>query len=95
MQKKCKYCGKEFDATKSKRLYCSDKCKKSRWRERMNSLEITAYKAYAAHRKAFNTWDNGNIDKVWLDDDKNICIRYDNGKWWHYSVSKSGEWMWW
>lgn len=24
MQKKCKYCGKEFDATKSKRLYCSD-----------------------------------------------------------------------
>ena len=46
----------------------------------MNSLEITAYKAYAAHRKAFNTWDNGNIDKVWLDDDKNICIRYNNGK---------------
>lgn len=34
MQKKCKYCGKEFDATKSKRLYCSDKCKKSRWREK-------------------------------------------------------------
>lgn len=65
------------------------------WRDRMNSLEITAYKAFVAHRKAFDTWDNGNIDKVWLDDDKNICIRYDNGKWWHYSVSKSGEWMWW
>lgn len=28
----------------------------------MNSLEITAYKAYTAHRKAFDTWDNGNID---------------------------------
>lgn len=39
----------------------------------MNSLEITAYKAYATHRKAFDTWENGNIDKVWLDDNKNIC----------------------
>lgn len=36
----------------------------------MNSLEITAYKAFVAHRKAFDTWENGNIDKVWLDDDK-------------------------
>lgn len=34
MQKKCKYCGKEFDATKSKRLYCSDKCKKSFWKKK-------------------------------------------------------------
>lgn len=42
----------------------------------MNSLEITAYKAFVAHRKAFDTWENGNIDKVWLDDNKNICIKY-------------------
>lgn len=63
--------------------------------DRMNSLEITAYKAFVAHRKAFDTWENGNIDKVWLDDNKNICIKYTSGKWWHYSVSKSGEWMWW
>lgn len=61
----------------------------------MNSLEITAYKAFVAHKKAFDTWENGNIDKVWLDDNKNICIKYTSGKWWHYSVSKSGEWMWW
>lgn len=64
-------------------------------RVRMNNLEITAYKAFVAHRKAFDTWENGNIDKVWLDDNKNICIKYTSGKWWHYSVSKSGEWMWW
>lgn len=25
----------------------------------MNSLEITAYKAFVAHRKAFDTWENG------------------------------------
>ena len=49
----------------------------------MNSLDITAYKAYTAHRKAFDTWDNGNIDKVWLDDNKNICIKYTSGKRWH------------
>ena len=61
----------------------------------MNSLEITAYKAYVAHRKAFDTWENGNIDKVWMDDNKNICIKYTSGKWWHYSVSQSGDWMWW
>ncbi|WP_412251132.1 hypothetical protein [Monoglobus pectinilyticus] len=65
------------------------------WRDRMNSLEITAYKAFVAHRKAFDTWENGNIDKVWLDDNKNICIKYTSGKWWHYSVSQSGDWMWW
>lgn len=77
----------------------TDRCTSGRtrreWRDRMNSLEITAYKAYAAHRKAFDTWDNGNIDKIWLDDNKDICIKYTSGKWWHYSVSKSGEWMWW
>ena len=56
----------------------------------MNSLEITAYKAFVAHRKAFDIWENGSIDKVWLDDNKDICIKYTSGKWWHYSVSKSG-----
>lgn len=39
----------------------------------MNSLEITAYKAFVAHRKAFDIWENGSIDKVWLDDNKDIC----------------------
>lgn len=40
----------------------------------MNSLEITAYKAFVAHRKAFDIWENGSIDKVWLDDNKDICL---------------------
>ena len=30
----------------------------------MNNLELTAYKAFVAHRKVFDTWENGNIDKV-------------------------------
>jgi hypothetical protein len=42
------------------------------------------------HKKACETWENGDISKVWVDSNKNICIKYANGKWWHYN--EKGEW---
>lgn len=61
----------------------------------MNSLELTAYKAYTAHRTAYEDWNNGEIEKSWLDENHILCIRYKNGKWWHYDINRDGEWIWW
>lgn len=55
--------------------------------KRNHDLDKVAHEAYQAHRIACENWDNGYINDIWLDDNKNICIRYDNGKWWHYSTN--------
>ena len=48
MQKKCKYCGKEFDATKSKRLYLPIKAKEMA----INVLEeVQQYRAIGTPKK--------------------------------------------
>jgi hypothetical protein len=62
---------------------------------RMNSLELTAHKAYKAHSTACEVWNNGEIAETWLDDNHVLCIRYKNGSWWHYDMNKDGEWIWW
>lgn len=38
--------------------------------------------------KIYMPWEQNDLDK-------NICIRYDNGKWWHYSTNDGGQWTWW
>lgn len=48
--------------------------------KRNHDLDKVAHEAYQAHRIACENWDNGYINDIWLDDNKNICIRYDNGK---------------
>lgn len=60
-----------------------------------HDLDKVAHEAYQAHRSACETWENGYINEIWLDDNKNICIRYDNGKWWHYNTNNGGHWTWW
>lgn len=59
-----------------------------------HDLDKVAHEAYQAHRNTCEVWENGYIQDIWLDDDKNICIRYDNDKWWHYSTN-GGQWTWW
>ena len=44
----------------------------------MSSLELTAHKAYAAHRAACDNWNNGEIDKIWMNENHVLCIRYKN-----------------
>lgn len=53
-------------------------------------LEQRATECYEEHKKAFEKWKEGNIDKVWIDKDGHICIQYESGKWWHYN--EKGEW---
>lgn len=62
----------------------------------MSSLELTAHKAYAAHRAAFaDGWTEGIIAESWMDEEHHLCIRYQSGRWWHYDIDKYGNWVWW
>ena len=42
------------------------------------------------HKSAWENWENGEPVKAWWDSDGNLCIEYENGKWWHYN--EKGEW---
>jgi hypothetical protein len=53
-------------------------------------MEQRAAECYAAHKAAFEDWQEGNIEKVWFDESGNICIEYQSGNWWHYN--SKGEW---
>ena len=42
------------------------------------------------HKSAWENWENGDPVKAWWDNNNNLCIEYENGKWWHYN--EKGEW---
>lgn len=45
------------------------------------------------HKEAFENWKEGVIADVWRDEEGNLCIRYESGKWWHYRRNADGvEW---
>lgn len=56
-------------------------------KEKMEHLTETYYNN---HKSAWENWENGEPTKVWFDMDGNLCIEYENGKWWHYN--EKGEW---
>lgn len=45
---------------------------------------------FDAHKCATEHWTHGGIALVWTDEHDNICIRYEDGAWWHYNAK--GEW---
>ena len=45
---------------------------------------------FDAHKRAAEHWTHGGIAQVWTDEHDNICIRYEDGAWWHYNTK--GEW---
>lgn len=47
------------------------------------------------HRKAFETWEHGGIKDAWRDQDGNICIAYEDGRWWRYREKAGGVIEWW
>ena len=56
-------------------------------KEKMNHLTDLCV---TNHKKACESWDNGDPVKTWFDQEGNLCIEYANGKWWHYNAA--GEW---
>lgn len=42
------------------------------------------------HAAACEQWHEGEPTKVWHDDDGNLCVEYESGRWWHYN--ERGEW---
>lgn len=54
-------------------------------------MKQKAQEYYEAHKKAYAVeWKEGSISKVWIDEQKNLCIEYESGNWWHYN--EQGEW---
>ena len=57
------------------------------------SMELVE-KTYQKHRNAFESWQEGKPEEAWLDENGNLCIRYESGKWWHYRQD-GAELSWW
>ena len=53
-------------------------------------MENTAKTFAENHKQAVEHWEHGEISKVWIDANSNICIEYNSGSWWHYN--NKGEW---
>ena len=53
-------------------------------------METLTEQCYTQHKAAWENWPNGEPVKTWFDAEGNICIEYENGKWWHYN--EDGEW---
>jgi hypothetical protein len=61
----------------------------------INLLLAKAEKYANIHRQA---WENpaklGEVKKAITDDDGNLCVLYDNGRWYHYRET-NGKLEWW
>ena len=61
--------------------------KNKQWTQDLRELIIER------HKMAFENWSEGELTEWWKDEQNNLCIRYDSGKWWRYKVGKYGlEW---
>lgn len=46
------------------------------------------------HMAAFEEWPHGPMKEIWTDEDGYLCIRYMDGRYWHYK-EENGEIIWW
>lgn len=62
------------------------------------SLIDEAKRYSKAHIKATEgtgePWKHGAIHNVWVDDNKAVCVQYEDGCWWHYK-EEGGAIKWW
>lgn len=49
----------------------------------------------AEHMAAFEAWPYGDVKKVEMDKDGDLCIHYTGGMYWHYRKSRDGDIEWW
>lgn len=47
-----------------------------------------------AHKAAFEDWPCGEMQKAWVDENGNLCIRYEDGTHYHYK-EENGSIIWW
>ncbi|NFL33448.1 hypothetical protein FDB92_20235 [Clostridium butyricum] len=47
------------------------------------------------HMQAFENWREGKVAKAWHDEDNILCIKYENGNWWHYKLNDDNHLEWW
>ena len=49
--------------------------------------------AHVAHYRACEQWTHGEPTELWRDESGVLCVRYEDGKWWHYKQTETGiEW---
>lgn len=49
--------------------------------------------AVNAHCMAHKRWTHGDPVEIWKDEYEFLCVRYEDGHWWHYRQTETGfEW---
>lgn len=54
--------------------------------------------AVGAHRAAHTQWTHGEPVELWRDERDEytfLCVRYEDGSWWHYRQTETGGFEWW
>lgn len=62
----------------------------------MNYTREFITRCIEAHKAAFEEWTYGEMQKAWVDENGNLCIRYTNSGdlYWRYK-EKDGRIIWW
>lgn len=54
---------------------------------------IVLLHAVNAHYMAHKRWTHGDPVEIWRDEYEFLCVRYEDGSWWHYRQTETGyEW---
>lgn len=51
--------------------------------------------AISAHCTAHKRWTHGEPVEIWRDEYYFLCVRYEDGNWWHYRQTETGDVEWW
>ena len=51
--------------------------------------------AVNAHYRAHQRWTHGDPVKIWRDEYYFLCVKYEDGSWWHYRQTETGGFEWW
>lgn len=73
------------------RYYCSECGDEYEINEEVDRVE----QFMSIHKSAFENWKEGNVAKVWNDEDNILCIKYESGNWWHYRLNNHNKLEWW
>ena len=49
-----------------------------------NELLERAELAMKRHKEFVEEWKEGGVSEAWIDENNNLCVRYESGRWWHY-----------
>lgn len=50
-----------------------------------SNIETLAHNYSTIHKNACEIWTHGAAVKSWYDNSGNLCIKYEDNTWWHYS----------